>query len=65
VDTVVSAPPEPASRPELSDENLETEVRARLERGESPSQIAKALAAHGRRRIYQLALAARDRAGRG
>lgn len=51
---VVRGAPEPA--PEDPDA-LESEVRARLSRGESPRDIAGALSgAHSRREVYQLAL---------
>jgi 16S rRNA (cytidine1402-2'-O)-methyltransferase len=49
---VAPAPPEP----ELTDEQLQAQVRARLDRGESPRDIARALSTHGKRRVYQLAL---------
>jgi len=48
---------------ELSPEALEAEVRGRLERGESARDIAHALAEHGRRRVYQLALQLRASLG--
>ena len=56
--TLVVAPAAPVDS-KVSDEVLAEEVRARLERGERPREIAVALAAHGRRRVYQLALAVR------
>jgi 16S rRNA (cytidine1402-2'-O)-methyltransferase len=39
---------------------LEAEVRARLARGERPKEIAEALAAHGRRNVYALAVRLKD-----
>jgi len=41
---------------ELSDEELEAEVRRRLAAGETPRDVAHALGQAGRRRVYQLAL---------
>ncbi len=48
-------------REKIGETELEHEVTARLAQGESPRQIARALAEHGRRRIYQLALALSQR----
>ena len=50
----------PADEQQLPAEAIEREIAQRLERGESPREIADALAVHGRRTIYQLALALRD-----
>jgi 16S rRNA (cytidine1402-2'-O)-methyltransferase len=44
---------------ELSDEQLRARVAARLQAGESPGQVSRALAHLGRRRVYQLALSLR------
>jgi 16S rRNA (cytidine1402-2'-O)-methyltransferase len=55
---VAPAPPEP----ELTDDELRAQVQARLERGESPRDIARTLAAHGKRRVYQLALSLKPEA---
>ncbi len=46
-----------AEAPPLSEAELEQEVGRRVAAGERPRQIADALAALGRRRVYQLALA--------
>lgn len=40
----------------MSDEDLRLEVSQKLEQGQGPRQVAEALAAHGKRRVYQLAL---------
>lgn len=58
VTLVVGGATEP---PEPSPELLEDEVRTRLEQGETPRDVAIALAHHGRRRVYQLALALAQR----
>ena len=42
------------------EQEVQLEVRARLERGQSPRQIAYELSSLGRRRIYQLALRLRE-----
>jgi 16S rRNA (cytidine1402-2'-O)-methyltransferase len=54
VTLVVAGAPAPAG---LSEEELLREVERRLGEGESPRTIAHGLAAEGRRRVYQLALA--------
>jgi 16S rRNA (cytidine1402-2'-O)-methyltransferase len=56
---VVSGAPEEA-RSELAPDELEAEVRARLQRGDRPREIADALARHGKREVYQLALRLKD-----
>jgi 16S rRNA (cytidine1402-2'-O)-methyltransferase len=55
--TLVVAGAGSVARQPLDDAELEREVRERLSRGDTPREIAAALAAHGRRRAYQLALA--------
>jgi len=57
--TLVVGPGPTAGNGEMPDDLLD-EIAARLERGESPRQIADALAAHGRRQVYQRALALRQ-----
>jgi 16S rRNA (cytidine1402-2'-O)-methyltransferase len=44
----------------IPEADLKLEIECRLERGESPRAVADALAAHGRRTIYQAALRMRD-----
>jgi len=46
----------------VSEEQLNFEIQRRLDQGESPRQIADALTPQGRRRVYQAALALRDKA---
>jgi 16S rRNA (cytidine1402-2'-O)-methyltransferase len=51
-----------AARQTIPQADLMIEIQARLERGESPRAIADALAAHGRRTVYQAALKLRGAA---
>jgi len=45
----------------IPEADLNLEIAQRLERGESPRAVADALAAHGRRAVYQAALRMRDK----